>query len=105
MRPDLDLNLHFSHDLNEGHTKTSVYDYARNDYELSLVFKLPLIGYRSSKNSLTLAEFKLEKHQHTYDRTEQDLIADIRSTEESLKQSEANLSTYPQFIRSSRRTK
>ena len=37
MRPDLDLNLHFSHDLNEGHTKTSVYDYARNDYELSLV--------------------------------------------------------------------
>lgn len=101
MRPDLDLSLHLSHDLDRGHTKTLDYDYARNDYELSVVFNLPLIGYRSSKNSLTLAEFKLEKHRHTYNRTEQDLIADIRAIEESLKQSEANLGTYPQFIRSS----
>ncbi|MAV39871.1 MAG: hypothetical protein CML12_04780 [Puniceicoccaceae bacterium] len=101
MRPDLDLSLHLSHDLDKGRTKTTVYDYARYDYGLSVVFKLPLIGYRSSKNSLILAQFKLEKLNHQYNRTEQDLIADIRSIEESLEQSEANLGTYPEFIRSS----
>lgn len=73
----------------------------RNDYGIAIEFKLPIIGQQSSETSLAVAQLNLQKINHKYNRKKQDLMAEIKSIEQSLVEAKKNIASYPQFILSS----
>lgn len=100
-QPDLDLYLNASHLSDNGNTLSTEFNDTRNDYGLAIEFKLPIIGYRSSKTSLAIAKLNLQKIEHKYERKKKDLFAEIEAIEQSLLQARKNIIAYIPFIQSS----
>ena len=101
IQPDLDLYLNASHLSDNGNTLSTKFNDTRNDYGFAVEFKLPIIGYRSSKTSLAIAKLNLQKIEYKYQRKKKDLFAEIESIEQSLSQAQKNITSYIPFIRSS----
>lgn len=100
-QPDLDLHFNASHLSDAGNTLSTQFKDSRNDYGIAVIFKLPIIGYRSSKTSLAIAKLNLQKINYRYERKQKDLFAEIEAIEQSLSQAEENLTSYNRYIQSS----